>query len=249
LKEHEKVCVEFPPVKIVLPDKETTVEFREYEKMMWNHFCIYSDFECIFKNDIYTPVSFTIFCPLTKDLLYQSFPDPYQLMECFWTKLIDIREKIAKLIDNPKPLKKDDSNDSYDSSDKCWICGKKFLDFEYYVGESAKKKGYVKIGKKYVKYSQYKMIDEDFEPELCEKCVHLASDDSDYDSDYDSDNDYECECICHSKKTVKRIKKIKKELKENVYKVRDHDHITGEFRGWAHSKCNLKLDIIYGQQG
>ena len=29
----------------------------------------------------------------------------------------------------------------------------------------------------------------------------------------------------------------------NTYKVRDHCHITGKFRGAVHNQCNLKLKI------
>jgi hypothetical protein len=247
LKEHEKICVEFPPVKIELPHRGT-VRFTEYNKMMWNHFCIYSDFECTFKDDIYTPVSFSIFCPLTKDLFYMANSDPCFLMEIFWVKLIDIREKIQKLIDNPKSL---EDKKYYDEvSGFCWICGENFLaNFNYYIGNKAKDKGYVRIDNRYVKLSQYNMIDENFNPILygCKECQcdDSSSEDSDDDENDDpwSSAEHDCKCICHSEDIIEKIKNLKKEIKENGFKVRDHDHITGDFRGWAHSKCNLKLDI------
>ena len=37
----------------------------------------------------------------------------------------------------------------------------------------------------------------------------------------------------------------KKEFKSENDKVRDHDHITGGFRGAAHASCNLKLRKLY----
>jgi hypothetical protein len=51
LKEHEKICVDFPPAKITLPEKGY-LRFKDYDKMMWNHFCIFSDFECIFRDNL-----------------------------------------------------------------------------------------------------------------------------------------------------------------------------------------------------
>ena len=36
------------------------------------------------------------------------------------------------------------------------------------------------------------------------------------------------------------MKKIKKNLKKNMQKFRDHCHYTGKYRGAAHSICNLR---------
>ena len=43
--------------------------------------------------------------------------------------------------------------------------------------------------------------------------------------------------------TATRCHICKKEIKENQRKVRDHDHLTGKYRGPAHSNCNLQYRI------
>ena len=46
--------------------------------------------------------------------------------------------------------------------------------------------------------------------------------------------------VIYVKKNFVLMKKIKKNLKKNMQKFRDHCHYTGKYRGAAHSICNLR---------
>ena len=53
---------------------------------------------------------------------------------------------------------------------------------------------------------------------------------------------WEC-CICHDRFQYTNIQQLG--ATKGQMKVRDHDHITGKYRGAAHSSCNLKLRRTY----
>jgi hypothetical protein len=155
LKEHERVCVEFPAAKVVLR-KDGALKFSDYDKLLWNHYVIYSDFECTFKDNKYSPVSFTVFCPLVGHIQYMSQPDPYVLMEKFWLELDNIRTKIMTVLNYPNKL----YEKAVTKSDICWICQKKFDKcFKYYIGETARRNGYVVINGHQIPYDVFENPD------------------------------------------------------------------------------------------
>jgi hypothetical protein len=124
LRKHEELCSDNPPCRIDFP-KGKHLYFKDFDKLQWNHFCVFSDFGCIFKNNEYIPVSFNIFCPLTGTFKFIIDYDPYNLMIKFWDELLRISTTINEKIENPIDYN-EEKKKKLNKSKFCWICERSF---------------------------------------------------------------------------------------------------------------------------
>jgi hypothetical protein len=178
LETHKKYCLNnFDPIKSSIPDSKL-LEFKRQDALQWSHFAVFCDFECIFSNNRFIPVSVSVFCEVFNIFEFIVDPDPYELNKKLWKVYFTILDKFKQIIVNPCSVGTDSVSDKNTSKppdnikrpiqgrDKCWICNE--------------------------------------------------------------------------------VKKLCKTQNGKVYYdklVIDHDHVTGEFRGYAHNSCNLNLRL------
>ena len=176
LEQHEKLCNLHDNITIKMPEKGSTIKFKNYNHKLRVPFAIYADFECNLNKidtckpnpkDSYTekiqkhePVSFCYYITYMNDfykkpVLYKGKNAPAKFIEMITEEMKNIYNNHLASRQHKPMIITNIEEDQFNKAEFCWICDKKL----------------------------------------------------------------------------------------NDDKVRDHDHLTGKYRGAAHTDCNLNLKI------
>ncbi|KAL4098045.1 hypothetical protein QTP88_022717 [Uroleucon formosanum] len=240
LNDHKHYCVNNKAAKIVLPEAyNKTLDFQNY-----NH----SLKESLFNGDYKPPV------------VYSGPNVAQQFYECMKNEEILISKMYDKIVPM-KTLNAEQLNNYYNKSDKCHICERYLSDLlpmlekkfkiikgviEYYkqfkIVEDDDAKKIKKIKGVIEYYKKFKMVkDGDAKKsKLYKKKFKIIKDVIKYYKKLKIVEDDD------SKKLKLYEDKLKNEIEnknKNMRKVRDHDHLTGEYRGAAHSIYKLTNNL------
>lgn len=271
LKEHyQQGCLENDPCMVKLPKKEDAyVEFSNYKNKQNVPFYVIADLESVLgsfttlddtiqfaektiKENKHTACSYSYKVTCENPELFPEFDEirtyrgekPIEhLLESLTKDGIRIKEILKK---EAKMVITNEQNIEYKNSNNCHICEKSYTEplknvsncgFKSFF-EDQKEKG----------FDLLKTLPDDEE----------AEDDEEDEDEYPS-NDYIADPIEYYKLLNKRKRALKKiyntlaaderlgweedaTIKACV-KVRDHDHITGKYRGSAHQSCNVNFNL------
>ncbi|KAL4105173.1 hypothetical protein QTP88_020445 [Uroleucon formosanum] len=251
LNDHKHYCVNNKAAKIVLPEAyNKTLEFQNYNHSLRVPFVVYADFECTLK-PIYTcqpndTESFTTcyqkhipnnFCYYIKysngdykpPVVYSGPNVAQQFYECMKNEEILISKMYDKIVPM-KTLNAEQLNNYYNKSDKCHICERYLSDLPPILEKKFKIiKGVIEY------YKQFKIVEDD-DAKKIKKIKGVIEYYKKFKMVEDDD----------SKKLKLYEDKLKNEIEnknKNMRKVRDHDHLTGEYRGAAHSIYKLTNNL------
>ena len=272
LVEHEKHCngVNGRPTRIDMPEEgNNNLTFKNYHKQMKAPYVIYADFEAVVrkfkgcerdpnyinknKTKCYTEktehheacgYSFVVVRSdgqVTGPIVYRG----ENAVKSFLERLVIVKDKIRENLSKVKPLTLTHEDwYNFKNADSCHICEKKlvkenFLDSQpvYTTGFITKKEKY---RGQYHKRCFYEQLNQ--QSDLMEIMSHNATKEDDFEMiklkrvGKDDKQKAEKQTNCYA---------CKKPLLHKYYRdaVKDHCHLTGKYRGAAHSECNLKLKI------
>ena len=272
LVEHEKHCkgVNGRPTRIEMPEEgNNNLNFKNYHKQMKAPYIIYADFEAVVrkykgcergpdyvnknKSKCYTEktehheacgYSFVIVRSdgqVTGPIVYRG----ENAVKSFLERLVKVKDKIRENFSKVKPLameKEDWYN--FKNAESCHICEKKLVKENFLDSLPVYTTGYITKKEKYQgqyhKRCFYEQLNQ--QSELMELLCESATKEDDFEMiklkkvGKDDKQKAEKQTNCYA---------CKKPLLHKYYRdaVKDHCHLTGKFRGAAHSECNLKLKI------
>ena len=267
LVDHKKYCngVNGRPTRIEMPKEgENILAFQNYQKQMKAPYVIYADFEALVKkiqgcerapekNKSYTEktewheacgYSYVVVKSdgeVTGSKVYRG----ENAVKSFLESIMQEKEKIREMLTQQKPITMT-HEDWYDFKNayNCYICEKKLEKENYWDSLPVYTKGLVSKKEKYQgQYHKRCFFQE--QKDRQEEFKLLGS----YATEED---DFETIILKKPEQKDKRKAKqqtdcylCKKPLLQKNYRdaVKDHCHITGKYRGAAHSQCNLKLRI------
>lgn len=240
LKSHiENGCEENEAQTLIMPTEEDNyIEFKNFKNIITHPFVIYADTESLLekifdentetddrsnqKTKKYQEHKINSYCQkvVSNIKLNNSFKlirrdTTEEAQRDMVATLEETEEEIMKYVENPKPMKKltPKQYKNFEESKKCYMCNKEFEE------ELNKYKCYDEETGKYKGASHIN----------CIKRFNIKKKKLSKEEFVIFKEAKEC-CIC------------KKEFLSEIRKVRDHDHFTGEYRGVAHSKCNLECN-------
>lgn len=230
LEEHlDNGCVDMEIAKVVMPIKGNNdkMNFTKYKNMDKHPYVIYADLECglISKNgdrkyQEHTPLSYCYYI-VSADKAQKFIPKLYRGNNVIDHFLTSIREDANILCDKMKDIEplvmSDEDNKLFNEATHCRFC----------------QEGWYSDGNDKVSVHNY--ASEEYGGVAHKFCVNaktkvtLQMNDKEERKFLTTDKCYICKKkVCHF---------------IGDKKVRDHDHITGKFRGAAHSSCNLTASI------
>ena len=272
LVEHEKHCngVNGRPTRIDMPEEgNNNLTFKNYHKQMKAPYVIYADFEAVVrkfkgcerdpnyinknKTKCYTEktehheacgYSFVVVRSdgqVTGPIVYRG----ENAVKSFLERLVIVKDKIRENLSKVKPLTLTHEDwYNFKNADSCHICEKKLVKENFLDSLPVYTTGYItkkeKYRGQYHKRCFYEQLNQ--QSELMEILCQNATKEDDCEMiklkkiGKDDKQKAEKQTDCYS---------CKKPLLQKYYRdaVKDHCHLTGKYRGAAHSGCNLKLKI------
>ena len=272
LVEHEKHCngVNGRPTRIDMPEEgNNNLTFKNYHKQMKAPYVIYADFEAVVrkfkgcergpdyinknKTKCYTDktehheacgYSFVVVRSdgqVTGPIVYRG----ENAVKSFLERLVIVKDKIRENLSKVKPLTLTQEDwYNFKNADSCHICEKKLVKENFLDSQPVYTTGYItkkeKYRGQYHKRCFYEQLNQ--QSDLMEIMSHNATKEDDFEMiklkkvGKDDKQKAEKQTNCYA---------CKKPLLHKFYRdaVKDHCHLTGEYRGAAHSECNLKLKI------
>ena len=272
LVEHEKHCngVNGRPTRIEMPEEgNNNLTFKNYHKQMKAPYVIYADFEAVVrkfkgcergpdyinknKTKCYTDktehheacgYSFVVVRSdgqVTGPIVYRG----ENAVRSFLERLVIVKDKIRENLSKVKPLTLTQEDwYNFKNADSCHICEKKLVKENFLDSQPVYTTGYItkkeKYRGQYHKRCFYEQLNQ--QSDLMEIMSHNATKEDDFEMiklkrvGKDDKQKAEKQTNCYA---------CKKPLLHKYYRdaVKDHCHLTGKYRGAAHSECNLKLKI------
>ena len=230
LDKHLELCRNSEVVRIKMPEEGTFLHFKSQHKTMDIPFVIYADFESIMRA-LHSVQQNREKSYTEKKMLHVSVSFCYYVKCSFDDRLSKVVEYTASSEDeeSKKMIFTKEDNAIYEKSESCWICGGGFTDekdwkVRDYCHNTGKFRGAVHIPCKVAQIfvdrleKEVKSIYKDHPPK---KMIFTKAENANYKKS-------ESCWMCGGG------------FSEKDWKVRDHNHYTGEFRGAAHNSCNIK---------
>ena len=270
LVDHKKHCngVNGRPTRIDMPKEgENILAFKNYQKQMKAPYVIYADFEALVKkiqgrerdpekgkNKSYTEkterheacgYSFVVVRSdgkVTGPFVYRG----ENAVRSFLKRLVIVKDKIRENLAQVKPIAMT-NKDWYEfkNAHSCHICEKKLVKENFWDSLPVYATGHISKKEKYQgQYHKRCFYEEqNYQSEFFETLCQNASKDDDF--EIIKLKKPETPAARHTAKEQTNCYKCKKSLLQKNYRdaVKDHCHLTGKYRGAAHSECNLKLKI------
>ena len=272
LVEHEKHCngVNGRPTRIDMPEEgNNNLTFKNLHKQMKAPYIIYADFEAVVrkfkgcerdpnyinknKTKCYTEktehheacgYSFVVVRSdgqVTGPIVYRG----ENAVKSFLERLVIVKDKIRENLTKVKPLTLTQEDwYNFKNADSCSICEKKLVKENFLDSLPVYTTGYItkkeKYRGQYHKRCFYEQLNQ--QSDLMEIMCNNATKEDDFEmiklkkAGKDDKQKAEKQTDCYT---------CKKPLLHKYYRdaVKDHCHLTGKYRGAAHSECNLKLKI------